>query len=334
METPIVLRMAPDLRRCAWYWLVGLGLVVCTMSSVIAYLNAILAEPPPGPFWPIYSALAIYPLLSLIPLRWALRVDERGMSRRRLFGWDLWSWDDIAAGRIQKGPPFVLIDPRRPWGRRKLSMQSMTPTDRNWISDRINTLYRLPAPPELPESVEVQTVPLAKKMRLDADGLQMMHKRQWLRYTWSDVRRVRITRAEPLRRDYVRLLIVLPDREIHLARGVRPEVVSTFVERYAPADRIDVDIDGQRPARRCDVEKLLERHDKEVRELRIIFWVAALGGVAVNVMGACDGSLTFTIVLTLVFGAFMAALVVVVGNEFRQQRQKLEQWLASYPPAD
>jgi hypothetical protein len=167
-----------------------------------------------------------------------------------------------------------------------------------------------------------------------AAALGVVQKKERLTSAWSDVRRVRITRAEPLQRDYVSLLIVLPDREIHLGRGDQPDVVSTFIERYDPADRIDVDIAGERPARRIDVEKLLEKHDKESRRFRILIWAAVIYVAAIPLMAVCDGRVAFAIVMTFVCGGFLATLLVFKRNEHRHERRKLEEWLASYPASE
>ena len=88
-----------------------------------------------------------------IPLRWKLRVDQDGVSRRLFFRWDVWRWTDLASGQILKLHPYTLCDPNRVWWRRKLRLGYMDSGDIEEVISVINTHYQLPPPPDVPETL-------------------------------------------------------------------------------------------------------------------------------------------------------------------------------------
>jgi hypothetical protein len=77
---------------------------------------------------------------ALAILRWKVRIDDRGISRRWLYRWDHWPWDHIASGRIEKRHPHTLYDPSRPWWRRRLSLEILAAADIRRHSDRQSSL--------------------------------------------------------------------------------------------------------------------------------------------------------------------------------------------------
>jgi hypothetical protein len=91
--------MAPELRRSAVYALAGMlmaaGLVAWLQQQAVPGVDQELLEK-------ISLLAALAALLMLLVFRWRLRVDEAGISRRRVVGWDLWSWDDFRNGRVAK----------------------------------------------------------------------------------------------------------------------------------------------------------------------------------------------------------------------------------------
>ena len=105
--------------------------------------------------------------------------------------------------------------------------------------ERINTHYRLPSPPQLPDDLEIR-YGFRRSARFDAKGIQLQTAGQIGVYLWSDVHCVHITRMDPVRRDFRSLEIALPDREIELKlisheygaspswRGATAEVVNGF----------------------------------------------------------------------------------------------------------
>jgi len=112
MDTPIYLRIMPELRRSAYYVLaagVPLALVAYWVAADIGKMGFVF----------------LLCMTMIVPIRWALRIDNQGIARRLLFRWDVWTWADFSSGRIEKRHPHTLVDPERPWWRRKLSLEYM-----------------------------------------------------------------------------------------------------------------------------------------------------------------------------------------------------------------
>ena len=156
-------------------------------------------------------------MTAIVPLRWSLRIDDQGIGRRFLFRWDVWSWADISSGRIEKRHPYTLVDPKCPWWRRKLSLEYMTRADISHTMEVINTYYQLPTAPQVPDILEIKYGAFRRRLaRFDSKGVHLQGGRDMRQYLWSEVRRVHVTRMDPLRHDFKSLELVLPDREIEL----------------------------------------------------------------------------------------------------------------------
>jgi hypothetical protein len=110
---------------------------------------------------------------------------------------------------------------------------------------------------------------------MDAKGICLNAAGEVRQYLWSEVERVHFTRMDPLRRDFRRLELSLPGHVIEFElvngtpswRGAAAAVVDEFLKRHVGPDRIDVDIEGDTPAKRIDVRNNLERRIKAIRSL-------------------------------------------------------------------
>src|SRR5688572_13289601 len=111
--------LAPELRRCCWY-----VIAAWPALAVVFFLVArFCAGRGPGD---MAFGLALFSLLAVAPaalLRWRVRIDDQGVSRRLFWRWDVWTWADLASGRIRKLHPYKLLDPARPWWRRTLNLE-------------------------------------------------------------------------------------------------------------------------------------------------------------------------------------------------------------------
>jgi hypothetical protein len=86
------------------------------------------------------------------------------------YRWDLWPWDDLASGRIEKRHPHTLFDPVRPWWRRRLALEFMAPAEIRRAMELVNARYRLPEPPEIPEALDIR-YGFRRRALLDAKGI-------------------------------------------------------------------------------------------------------------------------------------------------------------------
>lgn len=178
-------------------------------------------------------------------LNWQLRVGGEGLSRRRVFLWDSWTWDDLRSGRLRKARGFGLVDPSRPWWRRHLSFAWLDERDLRAVLSLVNASYRLPAPLSAPRV----TLRVGSRLQLSMDNLGISPRRrraeraEFIR--WKDVPRIEIRRTDVPRHDFLRLTFHLAAETIRLgeptARDSRPkrwsgatsEVVREFLKSNA-----------------------------------------------------------------------------------------------------
>lgn len=229
----------------------------------------------------VAAGCAVFALLAgatAFPLRWKVRLGEEGVSRRMLFRWDLWRWADLGSGRIRKMHPYTLYDHERPWWRRKLRLEYMASGDLQEVIAVVNTHYRLPPPPTIPNSLAIK-FGFRRSATFDRNGIHLVTGRTLHEYDWHDVRDIHIMRMDPLRRDFTSLVIALPDQEIELKlvthqggtsptwRGATSEEVNEFLYQTLTNDRIHVSIAGEPLTKREHIERKLRKVQETNRQL-------------------------------------------------------------------
>ena len=89
----------------------------------------------------------------------------------------------------------------------------LSDSDRRDVFNSFNRFYRLPPAAELPEKLELRCG-LRVRITLEPTKITVASGKKLREYLWDEVRRVQITRIDPLRRNFLRLFISLPDGEI------------------------------------------------------------------------------------------------------------------------
>ncbi len=270
-------RIAPELRRCCYYWIVGTLII----DAGIYYALHVVAGRPFENLVAGWVVSGIAALATIVPLRWKLRVDGQGIRRHLLFRWDLWSWDDMASGRLKKTQSHTILDPARPWWRRTLTFGFMTPENIQIVVKAINAHYQLPAPPELPERLKIK-YGFRRSAMFDQDGVHFRIKGLEKAYPWRDVQNVFIIRVDPLRRDFWSMQIILPDEEMEFKfithqhgtspswRGASAELINEFLHHHVQIERISVAISGEPIANREQLERKLRELEKSGRSMRVM----------------------------------------------------------------
>lgn len=279
------------------------------------------------------------------PLRWALRVEELGIARRRLIGWELWEWGAFESGMIHKEHPFTFIDPRRPWWGSKLRLSGLSKDDVKRLIALINSRYQLPPPPPVPDSLAI-SFGFRRRAAIGTTGIDLTTGGRQQFCSWRDVRRVHITRMDPLRRDFSALEIYLPDETIALRvlsqygmpsptwRGAAPEELNQLLRRHVPANKIDVDIWGESPAKRGDAERALAKEVKLQREMRIAQRICLLVLVAGAAWAAVTGSLLTPFTAMLVLYSMLFGSVFWFLDRYGHKRiAAIEKQLAEFDEA-
>lgn len=272
--------VAPELNRCCWYTIIG-----AILAGVLAVIVTRFVPGAPErniPF--LITVLSLFVAGMFILKGWRLRLDGDGISHGLPLGWDLWSRDDLASGRIRKLRSNTLCDPKRSLWSRYLCLDFLANADRQEVLAEINKHYRLPPPPQVPEKLELR-YGFRRSITFEKAGIQLKHGKAMRDLVWSDVQDIHVSRLDPIRRDFVTLVVVLPGEEIELKfnthngqkiptwKGPDAEVICEFLSQSPARDRVFVAIATEAATRPCDAERDLATMKKNVRALYIIMGV-------------------------------------------------------------
>jgi hypothetical protein len=329
-----IYRMRPEWRRSAIYAIIGGTLLI----GGIYWTMYVFLERDPWGTLVFCCLIGLGSLAMIFPLRWALRVDGLGIARRRLLGWDHWAWSDFSSGRIVKSGGFTLFDPLRPWRFRTLTLDFLADAERKEVGQFINQHYRMPDPPALAETLHIKCGWL-RRLELLRHEIRLIVRGETFCFGWGQVQRLRITRVEPERRDFVALALSLPGHEIILNRsekqhwsGAAAEELNEFLLQHVPPERIDIDIFGERPCRAEDVEKELTRITSLERQTRICLSTGALACAGLVAYMAVENRVMNALGMAGLFGVyalgFFAPVYYVSGREVHKRVKQLESWLA------
>ncbi len=304
--------VAPELHRCCWYSIIG-----AILAGVIGVLVTRSVPGAPERNIPFFiTVLSLFVAGIFILKGWRLRLDGDGISHGLLLGWDLWSRDDLASGRIRKLRSNTLCDPKRSLWSRYLCLDFLANADRQEVLAEINKHYRLPPPPQVPEKLELR-YGFRRSITFEKAGIQLKHGKAMRDLVWSDVQDIHVSRLDPIRRDFVTLVVVLPGEEIELKfnthngqkvptwKGPDAEVICEFLSQSPARDRVFVAIATEAATRPCDAERDLAKAKKGITALYIIVGVWGLMFVVMFVWRAFESGLLeaviFTAIMSVVF---------------------------------
>ena len=322
-------RIAPELQRCCWYTIFG----ACVLAPIFVWVAHFAQNRGTAGIIVGCVLFAILAAAMFIPLRWRLRVDSQGISRRRLEHWDSWPWSALASGRMVKLHPYTLHDPERPWWCRTLRFEYMADGDIQEVIAMINTHYKLPPPPNISSSLTIK-YGFRRWAAFDSNGIRLTVGNWPQDYSWRDLRDVHITRMDPLRRDFKRLVVTLPDQEIELKlfthqggtsptwKGATAEELNEIFFRFAPADRITVSIAGQQLEKRQHIERALAEAEKLARQLLFIIIVFLAFSLGVLIWMAIDHGVVAASAMGAMFVLFPG---VLMWFQFRLQRKRVSE---------
>jgi hypothetical protein len=278
-------RLAPEYRRCGAYLVLfclllaavegGLklaGLTPLTWAQLVASPLTVMAVALLG--------------VAVLTWRYALRVDERGIWRRRFSRWDLWPWEAFATGAVRTGTSKdSWAYPARPWHSRYLLLEFLAEADRNALAEQIRQVWR-PAPLPLSEEIEIR-YGMGNRLILTRHGIVFRRRGndQDHFYRWYEVVQLRVTRLDHRRRDFRTLELQLPRvaepirlQSRHGGRrweGPEAEIILAYLQQYVPADRVQVTALTGPPQDRDEANRRLAELDRADRQLRKSRWVVA-----------------------------------------------------------
>jgi hypothetical protein len=269
-------RLDPMYVRCGLYFTPSWIL----LGFVVIWVNGIRLNPPPGSeflpfgFW-------ITSVLGLLPLHWRLRVDTRGISRRRFLRWDLWPWDDFAAERLKFGyGDRCFVDPARPFWRRELSLAMLTKCDSDVVWKWIALVWQ-PAETCVPEVLELRVGNFFKRaVRCDRSGIELGRGTRAQRFTWNEVVSLEVDKLRHERADFRRLTLELPGTKLVFFRtlhngvegrswsGAEPDVIPRYLLAQVPEERQLVLANLDDPITQRELEVRLTHARKESHDIR------------------------------------------------------------------
>lgn len=181
-----------------------------------------------------------------------IRLDRSGISRRVLWWWDLWPWEDFTNGRIGFGKTaFSFIDRQR-WWRGTLRYDQLEECDIQIIYKRVRDFLFVP-PSEIPSEVTVRIGRfVARSVRLSEDGVVVCNWQHQKAYAWHEIQ-VTIWRFEPDRPDFNYLWLSFPDQPLLFEqqgrssnwRGASAEDLAAIVGKYCePMEMKDFSLHG------------------------------------------------------------------------------------------
>jgi len=149
--------------------------------------------------------------------------------------------------------------------------------DRAELMATINERYKLPPPPQVPESIPIKLGVFQGGVVFDSEGVEF---RKWIgtkRYTWHEVEEIHITRCDAVRRDFQRLDMKFSDGRWAIpeyTRGPTKAEINEFLFRHA-ADSIHVSILGE-PLQKISVVKETLRQQESTRKVFLVGSMALL----------------------------------------------------------
>lgn len=188
-----------------------------------------------------------------------LRVDTRGISRRLLWGWDLWSWEEFESGHVRQGViARSYKNPDRPWWRRQLQLGFLDDSDSESIDRLIHQVWTPYPDDRNATSVEFRiNRPDRRVVCMSTQGITIRRHNTETAWRWGDVSLVEVWRVEPGRADFRDLRLSLPGQSLKLRqfinqgqecmtwRGASAEAIAAVIVRNVRASILrDFALDG------------------------------------------------------------------------------------------
>lgn len=294
-------------------------------------------------------ALALALLIFIVQQNWLIRVDEQGIARHRfLLDWDLFAWEDFAAGRIRRGLYWEYIDRNKKIGRRMLDLSALHPADQKDIQ-KIITRFWTPPRVDLPERIKFRPkrgFRLTQWIMSD-QGLTVCSPRQQWTYSWDDVASVTITRFMREHADFWEMNLTLPYRKLALSlspgnssenrswSGAPGEQIAAMVLCYAPRESVHIFTYLGPPANIEDAHRRMEQLQRRFKDRTRLFWILGTVSGAFLTAGLIFGYFLHSFIGFVFPWAFLSVMCgfFAIGarpshRAYLESAQEIDQWLA------
>ena len=273
--------LSAELRRAILYWLVGAILIGLTALCVAAFGG--VQQQPNAALSPLQGAIlfggvAVASAIvgTLLGFRYRIRIDSRGISRRRFWQWELWPWQAFQAGQVEPGDTnesYRWLKPGAP--PRVLSLGSIDEEPRRLIRAAIRSIW-VP-----PETAVAPTIPLTTRsscgrVRLCRRGLILRTITRWKKWQWPQVVELHVIRRERDDREPRALEVHVPGRVLRLLkpdRGCSFDQLAQLIERNLKPGRTVHIADRDPPIclRELEIrEAAVQSNLREVRGMKLV----------------------------------------------------------------
>ncbi len=343
---PRTFAMKAEYRRSAVYVLAAMLLI----PLIGWWLRDLMPARDPKPSWVLLGLWSVMALGPLGVLRWRMRVDEFGISRRWFVRWDLWSWQAFEEGRVldvEDSSSTFLLPEKGPWAR-KLTIGLIEEPECEQVLamiDRVRTRSDL----TLPQDLRLRCG-LRQHVFIEPGSFLVRYRGEETRYAWNDVKILRIRRRDRRRRDFNTLDLVLPDRIIRFtvrhqqgqtirswsgfdgAATPSAEVLAAMLERCIASDRVQVTALDQAPLTIAEWEDQRLTLARQGYELKLFLRVIAAVGAVLSAWILVELYRDFSSGIRLLIMSHVLVLIWAVAYAFERNHRRAVAELDSHVP--
>lgn len=219
-----------------------------------------------------------------------MRIDSQGMSRRRLWHWDYWPWQEFRDGKITRAGWRLIARDHR-WWCRSLLLELIEDHERELVF----TLWKQFAPQFAPKA-DLDNVPSELSIRFglrhasfSASGFRFSKDSLDSEIPWSEIRELRIILVEHGLPEIQKVEIVLDDRTETLmaVRAIQtsdktetvsdqprvPAIVAAYLQAHVPSESLRIYARKGEPKSKDEYDYWLTPTEKQLRLIARLQWI-------------------------------------------------------------
>jgi len=335
-ETPNIqpqeFKIAPEYRRSAVYVLIGLCLIVACRKLLPLYEGISFS----------WAAIVVVSVITAAMFRWRLRIDDKGIYRRRFLKWDFWPWEGFRSGEFVPSKHQFSTFTRETGNllNRGLCVEFLKQDESEQLKELCLAMCPFPVQPEIPDEMTLKVGPFKKTYRFSNESILCLKTGRT--YSWNDVTECRVKKEHHKRNDFEDICLSLPDVEItlrivrqnglanNLWDGPPANIVLRYLLTHVPEEKVTVLAMNGPPASTEELDerlKVIEISEEEyLRPLKKILSICT-SVILIVFFLSCWRGVSLVIFLPI---AFYVPICYFMHRErmkgFSRKMDKVEQW--------